>query len=101
MAEQDPYRDLCSTCRNADSCFFARGKDRPILQCEEFDVCEHAPRRMSGGVNLPPAAAAGDESSFEDIDSSRYTGLCRNCEQRESCKFSKPEAGVWHCGEYR
>jgi hypothetical protein len=24
-----------------------------------------------------------------------------NCETRETCTYSKPEEGIWHCEEYR
>jgi hypothetical protein len=29
-----------------------------------------------------------------------YTGLCINCDHRESCVFLESGAGGWHCEEY-
>jgi hypothetical protein len=28
-------------------------------------------------------------------------GLCGNCEFVESCIYSKPVTGIWHCNEYQ
>lgn len=28
-------------------------------------------------------------------------GLCINCENRNTCKYIKPDGGVWHCEEYK
>jgi hypothetical protein len=30
-----------------------------------------------------------------------FLGLCRNCENRRTCAFPKPEGGIWHCEEYQ
>jgi hypothetical protein len=35
------------------------------------------------------------------VDDTRvYTGLCKNCAKRDTCKIPKSEGGVWHCKHY-
>ena len=47
-----------------------------------------------------------EERSFQsskpgiEVTPGRMKGLCINCENRTSCKFSIVEGGVWHCEEY-
>ncbi len=30
----------------------------------------------------------------------KFKGLCINCENRDTCTFSKPKEGVLYCNEY-
>jgi len=47
-----------------------------------------------------------EERSFQsskpgiEVIPGRMKGLCINCDNRTSCKFSIVEGGVWHCEEY-
>ena len=90
-------RSLCSNCKNAASCTFPKDRQKPSMYCEEYelDVC-------------PPAKIAGTEKpilatpvKMKDEDSGKFIGLCRNCNNRKTCVFPKPEGGVWHCEEYQ
>lgn len=101
MAKQVQYRGLCLTCNNASTCTFPRDPDRPVLQCEEFEGYEYAPPKDVGTQDSQLDSTVSEGDSRKDVDSNRYIGLCRTCEERESCKFTKPEGGVWHCEEYR
>jgi hypothetical protein len=89
------YRGLCTTCKNAPTCTYPRDPDRAVLQCEEFEGYEP----LEVGTqrrNVSPSYSASAQSE----DSSKYKGLCVNCEKRGSCTFPKSEGGVWHCEEY-
>ena len=44
------------------------------------------------GSNKAEDFRIGEDNSFK--------GLCRNCENRETCLLPKSEAGVMHCEEY-
>jgi hypothetical protein len=98
ISKKEKYRGLCSTCKNAPMCMYRRGSKQPVLQCEEFEG--YAPLSVrTTGRNISPASLENG-SSIQGKDSGKYKGLCRNCENRETCTYPKPEGGVWHCNEY-
>jgi hypothetical protein len=100
ISKEKEYSGLCSSCKTASGCTYPRDLRRPVLQCEEFEGYE--PRIVKTTVEkilLKTNAKFG--SSNERRDLSRYPGLCRNCEDRETCTFPKPEGAVWRCEEYR
>ncbi len=86
---------LCPTCTHANGCTFPFLPGRPVLKCEEFE-----------GVRCAATACAvTSEGTTADAQSeaeatSHHKGLCRTCEHRDVCTFSKPEGGVWHCDEF-
>jgi len=100
------YRGLCSTCKNTSTCTYPRDPDRPIFYCcehEGYEECE-------GSVSLALLRPGNIFSQKPDFVAKPLTmepatgvdkGLCRNCTNRETCTFPKPEGGVWHCDEYR
>jgi hypothetical protein len=98
-SKKKEYRGLCSTCNNASTCIYPRDSKRPVLQCEEFDGYAVPPDRTT--VNGILAKSRSQVTSGAEVkDSVEYKGLCRNCENRKTCTFPKPEEGVWHCEEY-
>jgi len=101
MPKQVEYRGLCLTCNNAASCTLSRDPDRPVMQCEEFESYQPPPPKpVEEQISLLDTADSG-EALGKGIDSDKFIGLCKTCYQRSSCKFTKPEGGVWHCEEYR
>jgi hypothetical protein len=48
----------------------------------------------------PPASAEPRPSSNNGDRSTKFLGLCSNCDNRETCTYPKPEGGVWRCEEY-
>ncbi len=88
------HRGLCLSCKHQLDCTFPRNPNHPVLQCEEFEgeetVRVTAERRRSS----QSAEAAAEEAA-------EYKGLCKNCEDRATCAFPKPQGGVWRCEEYR
>jgi len=60
-----------------------------VAQCEEF--AGDGPR---ASVDLDVRPARTDAGG-------RVPGLCANCEERDSCRFPRPQGGVWRCEEYR
>lgn len=85
---------ICSTCRNESNCIYYQSRGEVIHFCEEYDGDEA--RLVISPKNNAGAAAA--PVKIEKLPA--YKGLCINCEKRESCRFEKPEEGVWHCEEY-
>ena len=82
---------LCGLCVTATACQYRHPSDQPVGFCEEFDGGSPVSRTK------PPrplrAAAVEAEPALPP-------GLCRQCDNRQSCAFTKPEGGVWHCEEY-
>lgn len=97
MSQNVKYRGLCSSCENAPDCTYPREPNRPVLQCEEFDGGEPSPTKTVVKDRVPSTRSYTTESK----DSTKFMGLCSNCEDRETCTYPKLEGGVWHCEEYR
>jgi hypothetical protein len=97
MSANMEYGGLCTTCKQASDCTFAGHAGKPVLFCEEFDTGEPSAAKDRGPRHtVPPRIHAG-----EDENSARSLGLCRNCENRVTCAFPRPDGGVWHCEEYQ
>jgi len=91
---------ICLCCKTVSICTYTKDPRRPVLQCEDFEAYE--PRRVVTMVK--DILATNDpipESYVEKKDSSKHEGLCGICEDHDTCTFTKPEGGVWHCEEYR
>ena len=88
-----PYRDLCSTCNNAEACSGRSTPEHPIFFCEEFDAFVPVP--VAKPARAAPPRARRTRSASE------RGGLCMNCEHAGTCTSPRPEGGVWHCEEYR
>jgi DNA-binding NtrC family response regulator len=48
----------------------------------------------------PQVSAVPRPSSDNGEHSTKFLGLCSNCDNRETCAYPKPEGGVWRCEEY-
>ena len=91
---------LCSCCNFNLSCTYNRNPARPILQCEEFDGIIPPPLEMSHS-NKTSFTPLQKNPFPPDEGLQRFSGLCKNCEERTTCTYPKLEGGVWHCEEYR
>ncbi len=89
--EEGLYGGLCATCVNASGCTFPRDPGRPILFCDEFEVPWKIPTRPFTLVISTP--------ELEDSETTELKGLCRQCAIRITCRYPKPEGGVWYCDE--
>lgn len=105
MSETTKYLGLCSTCKNASTCTYPRDPERPVHYCcehEGHEECEGsvslALLRTGNIFSLPPELVATPPPA--ERDSGIDKGLCKNCANRETCTFPRPEGGVWHCDEY-
>lgn len=94
---------LCTTCNEAPTCVYAKNAKSPVLFCEMFDNSTSpaeatTPSEMVAveQVGIPQAQNAPNKGRLSNLK-----GLCVNCDNRETCAFTKPEDGVWHCEEYR
>ena len=89
------YFGLCMNCKNASSCTFPRDPAKPAFYCEGFEV------EPSVSIVKPPKEQSSVPGLSADKDSTKFIGLCSDCENRENCTFPKPEGGIWHCEEYQ
>jgi len=97
MSENKRYMGLCSTCKNVSSCTFPRDPDKQLINCEEFEI-ETTSSLKPPAKELPTTSL---RRAAKDKDSTKFIGLCGDCENRQTCTFPKPEGGIWRCGEYR
>jgi hypothetical protein len=88
--KKDVFNDLCTTCTYSSDCVNATDDKRPIHQCEEFD--SYTPPVAEPEIKAQPVEAK--------VDNMKYTGICINCDHRESCAQSATEGGIWQCEEY-
>jgi hypothetical protein len=98
--DQNRYLGLCSYCRLAQNCTFARDPNRPVCQCEEFEEITYASIRVPNQRKISPINSSKNLLTRED-PIHPYKGLCSSCEERATCVYPKPEGGVWHCEEFR
>ena len=96
--KKDKRAGLCTICNNVEACVYSKDPERPVWQCAEFDDSYQPPMSTKDTYRFK---SIQKKVSPKEIDSSKYRGLCINCEKRENCKFPKPEWGVWHCEEYQ
>ena len=95
MSKSNRAGGLCPTCKFDPDCIY-EAEGRVILQCEQFEM---------GFLESPPEYSSFHDSLFSGVprgasQSSAYSGLCSNCDNRETCIYPKPEGGVWRCEEY-
>jgi hypothetical protein len=90
---------LCVNCQHSDTCIYLRNANRPVLQCEEFEIAEALPARATVNKILSTSNPRS-RTGLEDKVSTRFKGLCKNCDNRLTCTLPRPESGVWHCEEY-
>ncbi|MCL4234418.1 MAG: hypothetical protein KJ042_07860 [Deltaproteobacteria bacterium] len=89
---------LCANCRHQASCMNRSRASGPVLFCEdhETDIVLRAisDTPMFTHVDVTPPARTG-------MSSAARTGLCVNCDFRDTCTHPVAEGGVWRCEDYR
>jgi hypothetical protein len=85
---------LCASCRNLPTCTYVGDCSWPILHCDEYEA---GGSFRIGGLQTNPAESGAQVEGIPD----EALGLCRDCAERDTCTFPRPEGGVWHCEEYR
>ncbi len=97
MTADEKYYGICSTCNNAPYCANAKNAEHPVWFCEMFDDSVSPSEVVwEARDNHQYDSGINDENNHGTLK-----GLCINCALRETCKFPKPEGGVWHCSEYQ
>lgn len=89
------YDGICSTCESSPACVYPANKNQKILLCEEFN----SESKKTPDKEIPTRINSENKSAANV--NGKYKGLCRDCENRESCVYPKNEAGIWHCEEYK
>ncbi len=78
---------LCATCENTPACVYLKAQNGVVMYCEEY----HCEPNMQSNPTPEPSPV---------VEIVQAKGLCVNCEKRETCKYTIPEEGIWHCEEY-
>ena len=86
-------RGLCLTCNRSAGCSLRGQAETAVWHCEEFDD------RMAVIDSLPAAMVVATVDPLAGRP--KPAGICSNCECLPTCRFTKPEGGVWRCEEYR
>ena len=92
IAKKGKIQDLCTTCNHRAECVNATDEKRPIHYCEEYE--DYTPQAEVPSPEIMPVEAA------PEVGTPKYTGICVNCDYRETCANSSTEGGIWHCEEY-
>jgi len=95
VSDQRRATGICWTCCHDGGCSLTSDRDRPVLDCDEFETEPGPPGPGRVGRDEPSGGEDGDPPG-----SARFRGLCANCARRDTCTFDKPEGGVWFCEEY-
>jgi hypothetical protein len=93
------YEGLCSTCKYSSRCALTKASGQGIHFCEEYeagDGLSHAGRRVRSSAGSAKLMNPGAKPHAQGA----VLGLCSNCIHRDTCRFPRPESGVWHCEEY-
>lgn len=99
VSRKPELNGLCVNCQHSDSCIYLKNTNRPVLQCEEFEIAEALPARTTVN-NILTTSTPRSKTGLEDKISTNFKGLCKNCDNRLTCTLPRPESGVWHCEEY-
>ena len=83
-----------STCNNVAICNNRKRHNQPVWYCNEHD--DYYVYRNNKPIILTKEEFLGSQKK----ETNHFNGLCSNCDDRESCSFTKPDSGVWHCAEY-
>jgi hypothetical protein len=91
---------LCGTCIHAQLCGYRlRNPNSAVWHCEEFD-CRAEPQAHASDDESELRESLRWGGAAEKAMQARYTGLCKNCRHRETCRIRKDSVTVWHCEEY-
>ncbi|MBW1808702.1 MAG: hypothetical protein JRJ87_10960 [Deltaproteobacteria bacterium] len=99
MPKKLEYEGICATCKNAVHCVFLKNAECPVIQCEEFECFPPVTRKIVAADSSKHLGACS-VTPLQEVDTTKYKGLCVNCKNRAECTFPKPEGGVWRCEEY-
>lgn len=86
---------LCKSCRHTRVCACKHKTPTPIFECAEYDDDE--PRLVTTVVATVTARRPTIRAAAMDA----IKGLCRTCENNQTCTYSWPASGIWRCEEYR
>ncbi len=89
---------LCSTCRHFSTCTYKKEVSPTVHFCEEYETgnsAAKAGRKRVFPADDPLKLIPGEKGRHKAL------GLCSDCVYRETCRFPRPESGVWHCEEYK
>ena len=76
---QNELKGLCTTCGLAGKCFYRKGTNKIIIQCELYQLCEAS--------DVPQEASA-------------QRSLCTSCSKAETCGLPGRHRGIWRCEVY-
>ncbi|MBF0441677.1 MAG: hypothetical protein HQK54_07205 [Oligoflexales bacterium] len=92
---------ICQNCRHQSKCHYQSYSKTSIHFCEEYDPCEEAEVDRIPKFFADLMKKESEETKAGKAPFGTARGLCINCENQGFCGMEKPEAGIWHCEEYR
>ncbi|MBU0517758.1 hypothetical protein KKA00_11940 [bacterium] len=92
-------KGICLTCIYVPGCLHMETPDNPKMFCEQFET-ELKPLITATDTSILRSVAAVFEKEAEAIKQAKTLGLCVNCSHLDTCKYPRPEGGIWHCEEY-
>lgn len=93
--KEEQLSGLCGSCLNAPDCVFLKNVLRPVFECGEFN-----PILKKDSNTTPKKIKPTAQNKSEAPASSEHQGLCRICDRRNSCEYTKNQTIIWHCEEY-
>lgn len=63
-------------------------------------------KMMPGGESEKPSSQEhlnikAIKGHYSSVRKNKLKGLCGNCDFADTCIYTKPAAGIWHCNEYQ
>jgi len=92
------YGGLCAICKNAGTCTFPRNKEKPIIECDEWEGFETRMEEPSHAKLMAMIDSMIDKRTAR-IEPIGVKGLCQYCSLRKTCTYPKKEGGIWTCDE--
>lgn len=84
---------LCINCSHLDKCIYC--SQMPVIFCEEFQCDSEFNKNDISSFIL------NNNSIDNDSDTSlSEKGLCKNCDNNNTCSIRLKNVTIWHCEEY-
>ena len=97
MSQCKKNEGICSNCKFVSECQYS---SNGVQFCEEYEV-DNPSRNFEDLIGTSEGSVEPEiDTKSANQSPEKVLGLCSNCRHRETCGFTKPESGVWHCEEY-
>ncbi len=95
MVTENQTIGICCTCYNMEICINIGNTETPKWFCEGFE------NNRSSFPEYTDQDMSFVNTNTPEYNTDKYTGICINCENCETCNLQVPDSEVWHCEEHR